>query len=159
MCIRDRSGGEQQAGDDRKHQDRGIGDPGAKFVQQHADEHAGWNGEGHVANGHGADLTHGQSEIRFHGGGQWGKVEPDDKRQEKSDPSEMECSVSPLERPKIAKHWDKCWYALERRKKAAEVKLDGAEQKDRLQELVNASAMPSTVLSATKTQATVPIEH
>ena len=98
------SGGKQQAGNRREDQDRGVGDPGSEFVQEHADQHAGRDGEGHVADGHGTDLTDGQSEVRFYGGGQWSQVEPDDERQEKGNPGEMKSSISPLERPEVAKH-------------------------------------------------------
>ena len=71
----------------------------------------------------------------------------------------MECSVSPLERPKIAKHWDRCCGDLKRRKKGAEVKLDGAEQKDRSRELVNVTVMPFTVFTVTERRIKVLGEH
>ena len=98
------SGGKQQAGNRREHQDRGVGDPGSEFVQEHADQHARRNGEGHVADGHGADLTNGQTQVRFHGGGQRGQVEPDHEGQEEGDPGQVKGSVPALERPKVAKH-------------------------------------------------------
>ena len=98
------SGGKQQAGNRREHQDRGVGDPGSEFVQEHADQHARRNGEGHVADGHSADLTNGQTQVRFHGGGQRGQVEPDHEGQEEGDPGQVKGSVPALERPKVAKH-------------------------------------------------------
>ena len=95
---------EHQAGNDRKHQQGGVGQAWTEFVEKHADQHASRDGERNVADRHGADLANGQTQVSLHRGGEGSQVEPNNKREKEGEPGEMQRAISPLERPKVAKH-------------------------------------------------------
>ena len=67
-----------------------------RICQQHANR-LSWDGEGHIADGHCADLTDIKIQIGSNSRREWGEIEPDDERQKKGEPGEMKSSISPLE--------------------------------------------------------------